>query len=348
MSSPSVDVFDLKPLKFIAVSFSRSEQMRRLFIIALVCINLLSFTGCSRRGSGQSLTRFIPVDSFAVLLVNWTVASKDEQLNKIVKGREIEKILAELNIQSDAIAELAMFSDGQSSTAGNSGMLLRGSYKSHDVTEGLKNKGWTEQVSEGSKFYMNPTDNTCLSALNSNLIVFGTRAGVEAAIRATASPRTSFAANNSYKKLTSNLTGRQETYPVLMMVAFSQSSQDKAETALQVTSILTDLAGIGILGELLNKIGYMRGLACTISRKDNSFPVEFVAIMKDESSATFVSGALNLLKDLIGIAPQGSLPPSDQEMVQNLKSISIQRKREVLSIRAVLAARALMAGHLYP
>lgn len=322
--------------------------MRRLFIFALLCINLSSFTGCTNKSRRQSLTRFVPVDSFAVLLVNWTVASKDDQLKKVIKGNEIEKILAELNLRDDAISELAVFSDGQSSNASNSGMLLRGSYKSRDVIESLKNRGWTEQVFKGSKVYMNPTNDTCLSVLNSNLIVFGTRAGVEATISTNANPRTSFAANNSYEKLTSNLTGRQETYPVLMVVAFPQSTQDKAETALQVTSILTDLAGIGVVGELLNKIGYMRGLACAISRQDNSFSVEFVAIMKDESAATFVSGALNLLKDLIGIAPQGDLPASDREMVQNLKNISIRRKREVLSIKVVLAARALMAEPKHP
>lgn len=322
--------------------------MRRLFIIAFLFINLLSFPGCTSRNRRQSLTQFIPMDSFAVLLVNWSVASKDDLLKKVVKGSEIEKILAELNIQSSTVAELAIFSDGQSLTASNSGMLLRGSYKSHDVIESLKNKGWTEQVFKGSKFYMNPADDTCFSALSSNLIVLGTRAGVEATIRTYANPRTSFAANNSYEKLTSNLTGKQETYPVLIMVAFSQSAQDKAETALQVTSMLTDLAGVSVLGELLNKIGYIRGLACAISRQDNSFPVEFVAIMKDESSATFVSGSLNLIKDLIGIAPQDNLLTSDREMAQNLKSISIQRAREVLSIKVVLAARALMAAPMHP
>jgi len=284
-----------------------------------------------------------------VLFVNWTVTRNDARLKKVIKGSEIEKVLAELNINGDSVAELALFSDGLNSQADNSGMLLRGSYSSQEVVDGLMHKGWAERGSEGAKLNTAPANDSCLTVLNSNLIVFGTRTAVDGAVNAGANSRASFTANKSYEQLTSNLMGRQETYPVLMMLAFPQSAQDKAETVLQVASLLTDLAGVGVLGDLLNKIGYVRGLACAVSRQDDSFPVELVAIMKDESSATFVSGALHLLKGLVGSVPQDNLPPSDREIMQNLKSISIRREREVLSIRLVLNARAFN-GHanFYP
>src|SRR5215213_11216242 len=149
--------------------------MKRLFVVVLLCVGLLTLTGCSRRSRRHSLARYVPSDSYAVLFVNWTVTRNDARLKKVIKGSEIEKVLAELNINGDSVAELALFSDGLNSQADNSGMLLRGSYSSQEVVDGLMHKGWAERGSEGAKLYTAPANDSCLTVLNSNLIVFGTR-----------------------------------------------------------------------------------------------------------------------------------------------------------------------------
>lgn len=64
--------------------------------------------------------------------------------------------------------------------------------------------------------------------------------------------------------------------------------------------------------------------------------------MKDEDSAKFIAGALNLLKNLAGLAPPNTNSQRDIEAARALKSMSIERSREVISIR-MLMLRAVLS-----
>lgn len=116
------------------------------------------------------------------------------------------------------------------------------------------------------------------------------------AIGAKTRPQNRFTSNPVYKVLSSQFGGKQ--YPILMMVALPQASQDMANAAVQLTSTAMNLAGVGPLGDLLDNLAYAQGLGCAISHKDQLFPVVVSAVMKDEESANLVSGTLVLLKNL--------------------------------------------------
>ena len=75
-----------------------------------------------------------------------------------------------------------------------------------------------------------------------------------------------------------------------MMIAFPQHVQDAAKAALELSSVVMDFAGVGPIGRLMSKIGYSRAIGCSIGHEGESFPVELVAVMKDEDAAALVSG----------------------------------------------------------
>jgi hypothetical protein len=114
-----------------------------------------------------------------------------------------------------------------------------------------------------------------------------------------------------------------------------------ADAAIQISSTVMDLAGVGPLGELLNRIGYAKGVGCGISREGESFPVELAASMKDEDSARFIAGTLTLLKGLGGMTPQNAGSPRDIETARALKSMSIERSHNVVSIRMSMPREAM-------
>jgi hypothetical protein len=92
----------------------------------------------------------------------------------------------------------------------------------------------------------------------------------------------------------------------------------------------------------MSKIGYARALGCTIGREGESFPVELVAVMKDEEAATFVSGALTLLKRIGALAGQSlARSPEEAEALRNFQNMSISRKAEVLTVGLVMSRRNL-------
>ena len=315
--------------------------MRRKLVFALslsLCAPWLA--GCHSGSSRESLAELIPADALVVLSLNWQTVRGDEDLLKLVKGSELKKIFGQLNVSEDAVNDLAVFGDGAGDAKGGAGLLLSGSFDASDVTDSLKERGWREQDYEGHEIYLSPTDNTRLAALGSDALVVGTEKGVEGAVCAESDIDTAFVSTDAYKRLSKLLDTAQ--HPVSMMIAFPQQFQDAADTALQVSSVVMDFAGVGALGQLMSKIGYSRAIGCTIGREGDMFPIELVAVMKDEDAATLVSGGLTLLKGLGALAGgHAARSPEEAEAMQNFQNMSVSREKDVLSIGLVMSRKNL-------
>lgn len=308
------------------------------FVISVCCAFMLCISACTGPGNPRGLLSYVPSSSFAVLAVKWPSVMKDQDLKRMTKGAEIEKVFDELGVASDDVTEFVVFGDLQSST-GSTSLIAKGNFDSKSVVKSLKQRGWEEQDFDGKRLYVNPHDGSCLTTFDTNLFMLGTQSSVEAVFTARAKPELRFTANPAYKTLATRFEGKR--YPILMVAAFPQASQDMANAALQISSTVMDLAGWGPLGDLLNKIGYAKGLSCGISRANDSFPVEVSAVMKDEDSAKFVAGTLGLLKSLGSLAPPNSNSRRDLEAARTLKSLSIERSGEVVSIRMLMPKTAL-------
>jgi hypothetical protein len=297
--------------------------------------------GCSRARGRQVSAKLVPADALVVLSVNWQAVRGDGDLLALIKGAEFKKVLADIGVDEEAITDLLVFGDGASSSHGSTGMLLSGSFDAHAVAESLKKRGWRRETYGGHGFYINPADGVALAALNSGVLVCGTKKGVESVIRAESDPNASFASKDAYKRLSKLFYTAKS--PISMVIAFPQQFQDAADAALQVSSVMMDFAGVGPLGQLMSKIGYSRAIGCSIGHEGNSFPVELMAVMKDEDAAAFVSGGLTLLKGIGALAGQPSARSSEEaEAIRTFQNMSISRKNDVLSIRLVMSRKNLL------
>lgn len=309
-------------------------SLRVIFLLLAV----FGLTACSGSASRRSLVGLVPSTSFAVLAVDWQKVRNDGELKKLAKGAELESVLRELGVASESVSDIAVFSDGQNPTKGSTGMIAKGRFSSKGITQGLMNsQKWKQDTLDGRRVYVNSADGTCFIVLDSQVFVVSTKTGVSAVIEAAAKPEMRFTASRAYKTLAGRFESKQ--YPILMMLAFPQTSQDMANAALQISSTVMDLAGIGPLGQLMEKIGYAQGLGCAISRNNDSFPLEVFAVMKDEEAAQFVSGGLNLLKNLSAMAPTNNQSQHQDKALRSLQGMSITRNREVLSIRMIMSRR---------
>jgi len=308
------------------------------FVISVCCAFMLCMPACSGPANPRGLLNYVPSSSFAVLAVTWSSVLKDQDLKRMAKGSEIEKVFEELGVASDDVTEFVVFGDLQSST-GSTGLIAKGNFDSKSLVKSLKHRGWEEQEFNAKRVYVNPNDGSYLTTFDTNLFMLGTQSGVKAVFNARANPELRFTANPAYRTLATRFEGKR--YPILMVAAFPQASQDMASAALQISTTVMDLAGWGPLGELLNKIGYAKGLSCGISRANDSFPVEVSAVMKDEDSAKFVAGALGLLKSLGSLAPANSNSRGDIEAARTLKNLSVERSGEVVSMKMLMPKAAL-------
>lgn len=314
---------------------------RKFLSFFACCAFILSVAACSGSNSQRNLLNYVPSSSYAVLAVNWKTVRKDPDLTRISKGANVEKLFAQLGVDEETVIEFVVFGGPGGSANASNGLIAKGSFNSDDIVKELKNRGWTEQDFEGRRVYVNPRDASWLTTFDKNLFVLGTESGLKDAIGAKAKSENRFTSNPAYKSLSSRFEGKQ--YPILMMAALPQASQDMANAAVQITSTVMDLAGVGPLGDLLNKIGYAQGLGCAISHKDDSFPVAVSAVMKDEESAKLVSGTLNLLKNLGGMANKNYASQTDADAARALQTMSIDRSQEVVSIKMTMSRRDIGA-----
>lgn len=283
--------------------------------------------------------QFVPSSSVAVLSVDWQKVRTDNYLKAVVKGNEIEKLFHSLGLNDQQIDELVAFGEPNDSGQETGGIILKGSFKAKPVISALKEQGWIEDSYEGYTLYHSPAEDAWLVAVKSRMLVVGARASVESVIEVEKDPDASITSVESIHTLVKRFDRSRP--PVLMILAFPQVYQDIGSAALDIASILLDAAGLGPLGTLLDKIGFAKGLACSISRKGNSVPVELMVMMKDEEAAKFLSGSLNLLQGISRGLPEGGMSQSDQEAMRTFQSMVISREKDVLSIKLVMAEEDL-------
>jgi hypothetical protein len=315
--------------------------MRRCLVAALsFCLCAQWLAGCRLSSGPQSLAELIPAEALVVLSLNWQAVRGDADLLALVRGAEFRKVFAEVNVEEEAVADIAVFGDGGEGAGGSTAMLLSGSFDGREVAESIKGRGWRAESYNEHAVYVSPADGTHLAALDSGALVCGTKKGVEGVIRVESGEGASLTSTDAYERLSPlfDTAGR----PISMMIAFPQHVQDAAHAALELSSVVMDFAGVGPIGQLMSKIGYSRAIGCTIGREGESFPVEFVAVMKDEDAAALVSGGLNLLKGIGALAGQPpARTPEEAEALRSFQSMSITREGDVLSIGLVMSKRNL-------
>jgi hypothetical protein len=84
-----------------------------------------------------------------VLAINWKTVSKDPDLKRISKGAEIEKVFAQLGLDSDTVTEFAVY--GGPGAQASSGFIVKGSFDSNGIVSELTKRGWNEKDFEGKR-----------------------------------------------------------------------------------------------------------------------------------------------------------------------------------------------------
>jgi len=334
--------------RFNARRFSLHAMRRTpgaLMACGLAAALLLSSPGCTSGGRSRPLFEMMPASSLMAVSINWRTVGRDVELKRLLKTDTLELAFKELGIETGDVSELAIFSDAQAadSKAGNNGIILRGTFDARQVRTRLSGQGWSEESYEGHKLWANNAGHRerC-AALKSNLVICGTRGGVEGAIDAVEDASESFAASPTNKRMIARL--RKNKFPIMMLAAFPQETQDMAEVALQSSSAVLNLAGFGGLGSLLEKIGYVRGFGCAISREGGDLPLEMLAVMKDEQAASLVSGSLNIMQKFTHALPTHNLSPAEANDLRKIQSIAVTRERDLLSIKVVAPVKDFRGG----
>lgn len=264
---------------------------------------------------------------------DWATLRSGGELRRLLKGDEFEALLRHLRIDSESVKTATVFSSLNSRT--NSGLLLRGSFDRKAIVSDLKANGWHEESLEGHKVYVNTGEYVAMPA--SNTLFAGTREGAAGVFRAVEDSKESVTTSPVYKKISTAMTTKGR--PVQAFLLIPQGTLDMAEAALSATSIALSLFNLGGVGELLKAANVARGFALTVeTRKQETYPVELCVLLRDEDSATFVSGSLNAMKTISELASSNN---RERENLRALRDMTIVRKHEVLAVKMEIPGTVL-------
>lgn len=313
----------------------RLTKLGRSILGVCLCIGVIGVSQASAQRS-ISASRFVPPTAVAVVKLNWTVVQQDERFRAMLKADQFDRAFEQLKISSRDISEVVVFSGINSSPSGVVGGIFRGSYSVPIVTAQLRSRGLTEQVYKKRTVYLNPSDTTYLTILRSGMLVVGSQKGVEGVIDVEDSPRTGLVLRRPFTSLLARFVNSRQ--PISFMMGLPLEYRALADVGVKVVSNLLSLSGVGSLGYVIEKIGFPDVIGFSIERKGATFPVHLLAQMKDDTSAAFISGSLNLVQSLSSNLTSDQMSAADREM---LKSLEVTRDDALLSIRLVMREQDL-------
>lgn len=293
---------------------------------------MLLVTSCCTTGE-SSLFRLVPLESCAVISIDWKSIKTDRELRRVFRGDQFDALLRQLGIDENTLNTVAVFSGLDSQAV--SGLLLRGDFASKNIAGQLKDSGWIESSLDGHKVYVKAADYVAMPS--SKTLFAGTREGASAVFRAANAAKESIVTSDAYKKINGAISTNRT--PVKAFLLISQGTLDMADAALTATSIALSLFNLGGIGQLLQAVNVARGFGFSLEKGAHEmYPVELCILMRDEEAAVFVSGSLNALKTISELAASDN---RDRESLRAMRAMSIVRKHEVLAVKMEIPGVAL-------
>jgi hypothetical protein len=311
---------------------------------AVLCLAALAAAAggaasCGDRRGAWELFDLVPASSVVVAGVDWRAVSGDAGLRRVMPAANVEELFSSLGVDPNEVDGFVLFGDGRDARSGSTGVIVRGQFDADSVVEGLKGRGWREQADGEQTLYVGPSGEEYCATLG-DLLVAGSRAGVVAALRR--GDGGGMASSPSYEKLAARL-GDSDA-PVLIVVAAPQRVQDMTDAGLAISAAALEFAQMDFVAGVVRQLGAVRGVGCALAHDEaaGGFPVELVAVMRDEETAGIVSGTLNLAQGLSSALPQdANAPPAQRQMVENFQRMEIDRDADVLSIKVVMTEAQL-------
>ena len=312
----------------------RISQLAGNDLVALPLVVFLVCCAGACSGGQSTLVDLVPSDSCAVILIDWPTVRADRDLRRAFNGDQLESALQQIGIDGGSVKSIAVFSAINSHD--KAGMLLRASLNKQNQLAALKSRGWREEVADGHKLLVKGND--YVTVPQANTLFAGTREAALAVFEALDDRRQSFSSLATYKKISEGMSSR--TNPIRAFLVIPQGTLDMADAALEGTSFALSLFEMGGVGALLKQMNIASGFGLSLGRgADQMFPVEMCVLMRDEKAAAFISGSLNLVKSFSGVAAPNM---RDEQAMQSLRDLSVNRRGEVLSLKLKVPKAALL------
>jgi hypothetical protein len=315
----------------------RSFGVFQIARVAAVLGGIAASISCS--SSTSEPWDFVPPNSIAVLHLDWARVQADNALRRVVRDSGIEEALRLPSVKGHQIDTLIAFGELSTASQDRGAVILKGRFDRTTLTTQAADHGYRELVHRGHKMFFDPVAKTYATLMARDIVVVGSQAAVESVIDTVQGASRKFREESQAAAVMGRIGSG--AYPVSMLVAVPQTYQDAGATAIDLSATVLSSLGLTPLGVVLEKIGLPGAIGLGLSAKGTEYPVEVIAMMRDEGSATFVAGSLVLLQGLAGILPAVPTAESGPNAQATLRNLVVNRTGASVSVTMTLSEKDL-------
>lgn len=295
----------------------------------------LSISGCAKGPKPQKL---LPARGEILTFLKTKQIREDKDLAESMNIEELNSDLKEMNLSLGSFPRIIAFASF--SPRRYSGVILQGDHiAAGKIKRQVEKEGWEEGRYSKDKYFRAPSSGQCLVTLN-GLLVLGSEEAVRDILDVYRGRKQGKSSDPIYIRLTGSMD--PESAPVVSYIIPSQKLLDMGRVVLEGMKLILDVFKIGSIGRLLGKIGLVKGMAMSIDRSGENFPMRMICLMQSETAASLASGSLNLLKGVTTLLPSQKMSEQDKENLAVFQSMEISHEKEVLKIEMIIPRRELL------
>lgn len=265
----------------------------------------------------------VPARSSVLLDVDYGIARQYPDLLALLNLDKVGAELTGIGIQPNQLSKLIVFGEiGLNSFSQNYfGAILETAV---DLNRILGKKFPRDQIQKLSG------SNEQICILGERTFAIGTHEALSDIIKTKTLRKGGLMSVDTNKMILSKLLNKKT--PIIIFMSLPQEFVDMGHAGLEATKFLLNIANLGVVGQILAKIGIVESFGMSITQKGAFFPTELLCSMESEKAASFVSGSLNLLKSLALSLPTDKMTEEDKQMRESFANMRFSREKKLLTI----------------
>ena len=282
-------------------------------------------------GSGR--VSLIPARSSIFVDVDYSIARKYPDLCKAFTLEENFARIRRLRVDPKAISGFTIFAEVHSNSSEKEyvGAIFETNVDLDNFWKGINPRGQVLNL-QGTE--------DCICILGSRIFVMGNRESLLDILKLQTAQKGKLIDSEKNKIVITKLFNRKS--PISMFISLPQELVDMGRVGMEATKFLLNVANLGVIGQILAKIGLVESFGMSVTQKGNFFPVELLCLMENDGSAGFISGALNLLKTIALGLPPDKMSEQDKLARESFKNMYFSREKELLVVAMSIPVQEFM------
>lgn len=300
------------------------EMAISIRIVANILIwTLTLFLSSTSAVFGFGRVSLIPARASIFLDVDYSLARGYPDLCKAFTLEENLARIRHLRVDPEAISGFTIFAEVHPNTSKKEyvGAIFETNVDLDNFWKGINPRGQVLNI-QGT--------GDCICILGRRIFVMGNRASLLDILKLQKAQKGKLIDSEKNKIVVSKLFSRKS--PVSIFMTLPQELVDMGRVGMEATKFLLHVAKLGLIGQILARIGLVESFGMSFTQNGTFFPVELVCLMENEGSAGLISGALNSLKTIALSLPPDKMSEQDKIARDSFKNMFFSRERELLVI----------------